>query len=173
MVMQARSAEYFGIGVLVAITLVVGAVYAQPFLVSSAIAPAQFSTTTFTVNVAQPNCGNPCTIILKNSNFVVLNTTSNDQSSRGTGATSPTPSEVTFTSGTFGNNSMAVVQIGTKVTWLNDGPDANIIASNSWLLNPVPLVMGQSFAYTFNSTGTYEFQSQVNPMSGVIVVISG
>ena len=127
--------------------------------------PALLQTNSITVNVEQPNCGNPCTIAIRNSNFVV---------NEGTQATQTTTREITFSSGTLDSNSIAVVQVGTKVTWINqDNPGTDVIATNSSLWNPVTLLPGESFSFTFNSTGTYDYHSQVNPSSGIIVVISG
>lgn len=97
----------------------------------------------------QTNCQNPCTVIIKNSQF-------------GSGSQ--------LQSG----NGYLVVKAGTTVTWENRDNTQHTTTStasppvwDSGILNP-----GQSFSFTFNTPGTYSYICNVHPMAGTVVVVS-
>lgn len=94
-------------------------------------------------------CGNPCIIIIKNSQFG-----SGSQLQNG--------------------NGYVVVKAGTTVTWENRDNTQHTTTStanppiwDSGILNP-----GQDFSHTFNSTGTFQYICNVHPMAGTVVVVS-
>ena len=95
------------------------------------------------------NCGNPCIIVIKNSQFG-----SGSQLQNG--------------------NGYIVVKAGTKVTWENRDNTQHTTTStasppiwDSGILNP-----GQDFSFTFNNAGTYSYICNVHPMAGTVVVVS-
>ena len=97
----------------------------------------------------QTNCQNPCTVIIKNSQF-------------GSGSQ--------LQSG----NGYLVVKAGTTVTWENRDNTQHTTTStasppvwDSGILNP-----GQSFSFTFNTPGTFSYICNVHPMAGTVVVVS-
>lgn len=96
-----------------------------------------------------PTCGNPCIIVIKNSQFG-----SSSQLQNG--------------------NGYIVVKAGTTVTWENrdntqhtSTSTANPPIWNSGILNP-----GQDFSFTFNTPGTFNYICEVHPMAGTVVVVS-
>jgi hypothetical protein len=91
----------------------------------------------------KPNCGNPCTIIILNSQF-----------GASTGSTNP-----------------YIVTAGTTVTWANhDGTDHTSTSDNSVWGSPV-LAPGVSFSFTFSSPGVYTYHCLIHPMTGEIIVV--
>lgn len=93
---------------------------------------------------AQPNCGNPCQIIIKNSQFgngspVIIKA--------GTPVTWVNKDDTTHT---------ATSNAGDAFSW-----DTKIIAPGT-----------SSIAVTFNTPGTFPYFCQVHPMAGTIEVVS-
>jgi hypothetical protein len=94
-----------------------------------------------------PNCNNPCTIVIQNSEFNAPNG----------GAT-------------------IIVKAGTQVIWKNeDSTDhtstSNVGVSPAW--NTGILSPGQSSApITFSTPGTFPYHCNIHPMTGEIVVVS-
>ena len=96
-----------------------------------------------------PTCGNPCVVVIKNSQFGSGNQLQN-------------------------GNGYIVVKAGTKVTWENRDNTQHTTTStasppiwDSGILNP-----GQDFSFTFNSTGTFSYICNVHPMAGTVIVVS-
>lgn len=94
-------------------------------------------------------CGNPCIIVIKNSQF---------------GSASQLQD----------GNGYVVVKAGTVVTWENRDNTQHTTTSaastpiwDSGILNP-----GQDFSFTFNSPGTFQYICNVHPMTGTVVVVS-
>jgi|GEM_PF-1631353 plastocyanin len=95
---------------------------------------------------SQVTCSNPCVIEIKNSIFGT-----GDQVKNG--------------------NGYVVVAAGTQVIWENEDTTQHTTTSvngvwDSGILNP-----GQSFSFTFNKPGVYNYICNVHPMSGTIVVV--
>jgi hypothetical protein len=95
-----------------------------------------------------PTCGNPCIIIIKNSQFG-----SGSQLQNG--------------------NGYVVVKVGTTVEWENRDNTQHTSTStaspplwDSGILNP-----GQDFSHTFNTPGTFPYICEVHPMAGTVVVV--
>ena len=100
-------------------------------------------------NTQAPTCGNPCIIVIKNSQFG-----SGSQLQNG--------------------NGYIVIKAGTKVTWENRDNTQHTTSStasppiwDSGILNP-----GQDFSFTFSTAGTYSYICNVHPMAGTVVVVS-
>lgn len=96
-----------------------------------------------------PTCGNPCIIVIKNSQFG-----SGSQLQNG--------------------NGYIVIAAGTNVIWENrdntqhtSTSTANPPLWDSGILNP-----GQNFNHTFSTPGTYSYICNVHPMAGTVVVVS-
>ena len=96
-----------------------------------------------------PTCGNPCIIVVKNSQF-------------GSGAQLQN------------GNGYIVVKAGTTVTWENRDNTQHTTTStasppiwDSGILNP-----GQQFSHTFSSPGTFSYICNVHPMAGTVVVVA-
>lgn len=96
-----------------------------------------------------PTCGNPCVIVIQNSQFGSGNQLQN-------------------------GNGYVVIKAGTTVTWENRDNTQHTTTStasppiwDSGILNP-----GQDFSHTFNQTGTFNYICNVHPMAGTIVVVS-
>jgi Copper binding proteins, plastocyanin/azurin family len=96
-----------------------------------------------------PTCANPCTIVIKNSQF-------------GSGSQ--------LKSG----NGYIVVKAGTTVTWENRDNTQHTTTStdsppiwDSGILNP-----GQDFSHTFSTPGTFSYICNVHPMAGTVIVVS-
>jgi len=99
-----------------------------------------------TVSSSQVTCSNPCVIEIKNSIFGT-----GDQVKNG--------------------NGYVVVAAGTQVIWENEDTTQHTTTSvngvwDSGIMNP-----GQSFSFTFNKPGVYNYICNVHPMSGTIVVV--
>jgi Cupredoxin-like domain len=95
------------------------------------------------------NCGNPCVIQIRNSQF-------------GSGTQLK------------GGNGYIVIKAGTTVTWENKDSTQHTTTStaspalwDSGILSP-----GQSFSHTFNTPGTFPYICNVHPMAGTVVVVS-
>lgn len=96
-----------------------------------------------------PTCGNPCIIVIKNSQFG-----SGSQLQNG--------------------NGYVVVKAGTVVTWENRDNTEHTTTStaspplwDSGILHP-----GQDFSHTFSTPGTFAYICNVHPMAGTVVVVS-
>lgn len=55
------------------------------------------------------------------------------------------------------------VPAGTTVTWTNKDSVQHTVTSTSGVFNSGPLNEGQTFSYTFNRTGTYEYECTIHP----------
>jgi plastocyanin len=110
---------------------------------STASAQASFLSTSPSTASPTPNCANPCTIIIQNSQF-------GDSS----GTTNP-----------------YIVTVGTTVIWANhDGTDHTSTSDAGVWGSPV-LAPGASFSHTFSSPGVYTYHCNIHPMTGEIIVV--
>lgn len=67
------------------------------------------------------------------------------------------------------NPTTITVKIGTTVTWINDDPAPHTIISPTFTSNT--LNTGDSFSYTFNQEGTFNYYCSIHPsMTGQIIV---
>ncbi len=63
------------------------------------------------------------------------------------------------------------VKVGTTITWINMDGVAHTVTSDTGLFNSALLNHMQSYAYTFNTAGTYTYHCTPHPyMTGTIVV---
>ena len=63
------------------------------------------------------------------------------------------------------------VTVGTTITWVNQNRNPQDVLSDDLIFDSGTLVYGQSYNYTFNKTGSYQYHSSINPnMKGTIVV---
>jgi amicyanin len=64
------------------------------------------------------------------------------------------------------------VKVGDKVTWVNQDSAGHTITSDSGsVLNSPILKNGESFSFTFTSTGEYSYHCSIHPgMKGKIIV---
>ncbi len=61
------------------------------------------------------------------------------------------------------------VKIGTTVTWTNNDTVLHVVKSS--LFESPQLSQGQTFQYTFNQAGTYDYNCSIHPMmKGQIIV---
>ncbi len=69
------------------------------------------------------------------------------------------------------NPSTLTVTAGTTVTWINnDNVDHNVMSSTG-AFSSGTLANGQSYTYTFNTPGTYDYSCTIHPsMKGTIIV---
>jgi plastocyanin len=68
--------------------------------------------------------------------------------------------------------SRITVKPGTKVTWVNHDEDAHTVSFQSTLkVTSNPLQGNQSFSYTFEKPGTYNYICSIHPfMHGTVIV---
>jgi amicyanin len=65
------------------------------------------------------------------------------------------------------------VKIGTAVTWLNKDDIPHTVAAKTRVFKSKALDTNDSFSFTFNEAGTYEYFCSLHPhMTGTIVVQS-
>lgn len=73
------------------------------------------------------------------------------------------------------------IQTGQTVVWMNDDSHAHQIAADPYptdnggpagFYDPVPLLEGQSYGFTFNKRGAYAYHDQLHPytVKGTIIV---
>lgn len=64
------------------------------------------------------------------------------------------------------------IKAGDTVKWINDDPPAHKIIANSLsVLQSATLNTGDSYSFTFTTTGTYDYYCQMHPsMKGVVIV---
>lgn len=64
------------------------------------------------------------------------------------------------------------VAVGTKVRWVNKDPYAHTVTSNTNLFDSGSMAEGQTYEYTFNTAGTYEYYCKFHlpGMTGKIIV---
>ncbi len=63
------------------------------------------------------------------------------------------------------------IPVGTKVTWTNTDPVAHTVTADGGAFNSGHLNPGQSFTYTFDKAGTFDYHCQYHPyMKGTITV---
>ncbi len=84
-----------------------------------------------------------------------------------------TPANVTVDIKNFSfNPSTLNIKTGTKVTWVNDDSVAHTVTSDSGnLLNSGTISPGQSFSFTFSSTGSTNYHCTVHPMMKASVIV--
>jgi plastocyanin len=72
--------------------------------------------------------------------------------------------------------STITIKVGTTVTWTNDDPVAHTVTSGtrgnpSGLFDSGNVGPGQTFSFTFNEPGTYDYYCKIHSgMDGVVVV---
>jgi plastocyanin len=77
---------------------------------------------------------------------------------------------VTISNMAFGPASVTI-PVGTKVTWTNTDPAAHTATADGGTFNSGHLNPGQSFTYTFDKAGTFDYHCQYHPyMKGTITV---
>ena len=83
---------------------------------------------------------------------------------------SPTNSENTVTIQNFAFNPVTLtVKQGTKVTWTNEDSAPHKIKSDTF--NSGDLNQGDTFEFTFNTKGSFDYSCSIHPsMTGKIVV---
>ena len=65
---------------------------------------------------------------------------------------------------------VTMVKKGAQVTWINGDGMAHSIVSGS-LIKSTPLQTGESFSFTFNTVGTFNYNCGIHPsMTGKVVV---
>lgn len=82
-------------------------------------------------------------------------------------------SEVTVDiKGSAFNPSVITISRGTKVTWTQSDSTAHTVTSiESNILNSQALSKGQTYSYTFNRSGTFEYGCSIHPsMKGRVTV---
>jgi amicyanin len=63
------------------------------------------------------------------------------------------------------------VPVGTTVTWTNEDSVRHTVTTRTSLFDSGLLSQGQTFSYTFNQKGTYDYYCTVHPyMTGKIIV---
>ena len=55
-----------------------------------------------------------------------------------------------------------IVAKGTKVTWINNDSSPHSVNSRDGLFDSTALQQGQTFSYTFDKTGTFDYVDKVN-----------
>ena len=89
------------------------------------------------------------------------------------GCTSQSSNTITITNSSF-NPSMLTIKAGTTVTWINKANGTMDVTSDNGIFSSGNLSTGQSFNYTFDNTGTFQYHSSINPsMTGQILVSNG
>jgi Cupredoxin-like domain len=96
---------------------------------------------------AATTCGNPCVIVIKNSQFGSANQLKD-------------------------GNGYVVVKAGTNVIWENRDDTQHTTTSNSGLWDSGILNPGQNFNFTFSHAGTFSYICNVHPMTGTVVVVT-
>jgi plastocyanin len=80
----------------------------------------------------------------------------------------PTLETVSIKNFAFNPASLSVA-VGSTVTWINNDSPVHSIKSN--IFNSPDLDTGQTFSFTFNQTGTFNYSCGIHPsMKGVIIV---
>lgn len=70
--------------------------------------------------------------------------------------------------------STLTIPAGTTITWVNRDSSNHNIVSDTSLFNSGILSQNQTYSYTFNQTGTYNYHCGIHPnMTGTIIVTSG
>lgn len=73
-------------------------------------------------------------------------------------------------SAAFGQNPLTI-DVGTKVNWINQDTVSHTITSFTGAFDSGTLAAGQTFSFTFNDPGTFNYYCQIHPtMTGQIVV---
>ena len=86
------------------------------------------------------------------------------------GCTSQSSNTITITNSSF-NPSVLTIKAGTTVTWINKANGTMDVTSDNGLFSSGNLSTGQSFNYTFDNTGTFQYHSSINPsITGQILV---
>lgn len=64
------------------------------------------------------------------------------------------------------------VQKGTKVTWINgDGAPHTVTSLSGGVLNSPNLSFGESFSFTFEEAGTFDYKCAIHPMMRGVVIV--
>ncbi len=89
----------------------------------------------------------------------------------GQGSAPPKTAAITIANFSFGMASLEV-PVGTTVTWTNRDDVPHTVTSTTKVFKSGPLDTGESFAYTFNTAGTFEYFCSMHArMTGRIVVV--
>ncbi|HKP53689.1 MAG TPA: cupredoxin domain-containing protein [Chloroflexia bacterium] len=69
---------------------------------------------------------------------------------------------------------IVTVTLGTRVRWLNDGPQAHTTTSDTGLWDSGVMNPGEVYSFLFNSPGTYPYHCTLHPdvMTGTVIVLS-
>lgn len=64
------------------------------------------------------------------------------------------------------------VTAGSKVTWTNEDPVDHTVTADDGSFDSGNLGEGESFSYTFDSPGTYDYSCELHPpdMKGTVIV---
>ena len=78
--------------------------------------------------------------------------------------------KITIKNMTFNPNTITV-KAGTNVTWTNEDSTSHQVKESNGLFESSTLGNGQSFTYTFNTVGTYNYTCTIHPsMKGKVIV---
>jgi len=87
-----------------------------------------------------------------------------------TGTTPAAPNSVEIKGFAFDPATITVAK-GTTVTWTNMDTVAHTVVATDNAFSSETLEKGQSYAYTFNDIGTFEYKCGIHPsMSGKVIV---
>jgi plastocyanin len=63
------------------------------------------------------------------------------------------------------------VRVGTTVTWTNQDSVPHSVTFKNGMMDSGPIYQGQSFNYTFNTSGTYQYYCSVHPYMVATVTV--
>ncbi|MBI4232639.1 cupredoxin family copper-binding protein [Candidatus Peregrinibacteria bacterium] len=85
-------------------------------------------------------------------------------------ATTSEPGTITISNFEFSLSTIEVT-LGSKVTWTNQDQAPHSIVSQDGTLSSPNLKQGESFDFTFDSAGTYDYSCGIHPsMKGQVIV---
>jgi|GEM_PF-1113042 len=85
----------------------------------------------------------------------------------------PAPAAVSATIANFAFNPGTItVKKGTTITWQNNDTAPHTVTSDSGAFSSQTLQKGQSYAHTFNTTGTFAYHCTVHPMMHGTVIVT-
>ncbi len=111
-----------------------------------------------------------------NSGDMMMSTTSTETQTTATTTTSSNSQIknvlVTIKNFNFDPNILSV-KVGTKVTWTNEDSMSHTVTSKSGtILNSPTLQTGESFSYTFNTPGIYNYHCTIHPTMEALVEVT-
>lgn len=147
------------IGLLVAVVAVAGIAWASHSRQSTEYSPSDDTNSSQGIDPSTDNIQNPSS------------TVSSSTSVQGTPVTTSASKSVAIANFTFSPATITVKK-GTTVTWTNQDTAPHTVTGTNGGPSSGNLSQGQTYSFTFNTVGTFNYFCAIHPMMKAVVIVT-